>query len=126
MGRCAARANSIPLSIHCSHNRHWYNPIPVVTIRCEPIPVIIGRTPERSKPALLAAKVPALLEDPSGEKPALLAAKVLALLEDPSGEKPALLTAKVLSGEKPALVAARCQRCHRSEQCDELQHDGLL
>src|SRR5712672_1587626 len=33
-------------------------------IRCEPIPVIIGRTPERSKPALL--------EFPSGEKPALL------------------------------------------------------
>src|SRR5258708_18470116 len=59
-------------------------PIPVVGIRCEPIPVIIGRTPEpsREKPALLAAKVP------SREKPALLAAKV------PSREKPALLAAK--------------------------------
>src|SRR5258707_9975527 len=107
MWPCTAHANSITLSIHCSHNRHWYNPIPVVTIRYEPIPVIIGRTPERSKPALLAAKVPALLEDPSGEKPALLAAKVL-------------------SGEKPALVAARCQRCHRSEQCDELQRGSSL
>jgi hypothetical protein len=58
----------------------------VVARRCEPIPVIIGRTPERSKPALLAAKVPALLEDPSGEKPALLTAKVLALLEDRLGK----------------------------------------
>jgi hypothetical protein len=92
--------------------------IPVVAIRCETIPVIIGRTPERSKPALL--------EFPSGEKPALVAAKVSALLEFPSWEKPALVAAKVPSGEKPALVAARCQRGHRSEKCDEPQHDGLL
>jgi hypothetical protein len=92
--------------------------IPVVAKRCETIPVIIRRTPERSKPTLL--------EFTSGEKPALLAAKVPALLEDPSGEKPTLLAAKVLSVEKPALVAASCQHGHRSEKCDELQHDGLL
>src|SRR5258708_34094780 len=107
MWPCTAHANSITLSIHCSHNRHWYNPHSSCNHTVRTYPLIIGRTPERSKPALLAAKV-------------------LALLEDPSGEKPALLTAKVLSGEKPALGAARCQRCHRSEQCDELQHDGLL
>src|SRR5712671_143267 len=102
-----AHANSITLSIHCSRNRHWYNPHSSCSQTVRTLPVIIGRTPERSKPALLAANVPALLKDPSGEKPALL-------------------TAKVLSGEKPALVAARCQRCHRSEQCDELQHGSSL
>src|SRR5882757_8086930 len=83
-----AHANSITLSIHCSRNRHWYNPHSSCSQTVRTLPVIIGRTPERSKPALLAANVPALLKDPSGEKPALLAAKVLALLEDPSGEKP--------------------------------------
>src|SRR5258708_40233067 len=108
-------------------------PIPVVGIRCEPIPVIIGRTPEPSgeKPALLAAKVPALLKDPSGEKPAL-AAKV------PPGEKPALLAAKVPARKThvhgnpanpaPAIPALRnsvrwfhdCQRGQRSDKCDEL------
>jgi hypothetical protein len=55
--------------------------IPVIRIRCEPIPVIIGRTPPRS-----------------GEKSTIVAAK------DPSGEKRAL-TAKVPSGDEPALTA---------------------
>jgi hypothetical protein len=54
--------------------------------------------PSGEKPAVLTAKVPALLveKDPSWE--ALLAAKVPALLEDPSGEKPALLAAIDSSG----------------------------
>jgi hypothetical protein len=110
--------------------------VPVVDIRCEPIPVKIGRTPERSgkKPVLLekdrsvensalfAAKVA------SGEKPTLLAAKI------PSGEKPVLLTAKVRKWEAPAIPGLRNgvrwfrdgQRGHRSEKCDALQHASLL
>jgi len=117
--------------------------------------LLVEKDPSGEKPAVLTAKVPALLveKDPSWE--ALLAAKVPALLEDPSGEKPALLAAIDPSGEKPALAAKvpvlkwethvhgnpataipalrnsvrwfhDCQRGHRYEQCDALQHDSLL
>ena len=97
--------------------------VPVVDIRCEPIPVKIGRTPERS------GKKPVLLEkDRSVENSALFAAKVA------SGEKPVLLTAKVRKWEAPAIPGLRNgvrwfrdgQRGHRSEKCDALQHASLL
>ncbi len=100
--------------------------IRVIDVWCEPIPVKIGRTPERSgeKPVLLG-------KDWSGEKPAPLAAKV------PSGEKPTLPAAKTRKWEAhpaPAIPTLRngvrrfhdYQRGHRSEKCDALQHEGLI
>jgi hypothetical protein len=105
--------------------------IPVVDIRCEPIPVKKGRTSERS------GEKPGFLEkDRPGEKPVFLAAKV------PSRKKPVLLAAKVHSPVRkwethvhaaPTIPALRdsvrwfpdCQRGHPSEKCDTFQHDGL-
>src|SRR5262249_18866778 len=113
-------------------------PIPVVAIRREPIPVIIGWTtipipvPVRSgkKSAVITTK------DRPGDKRALTA-------KDPSGDKPAL-AAKVPARKwdthihdnsaSPAIPALRnsvrwfhdCQRGHRSEKCDALQHNSLL
>src|SRR5258708_38511890 len=96
--------------------------IPVVGIRCEPIPVIIGRTPEpsREKPALLAAKVP------SREKPALLAAKVRSPVRK--------WETHVHSNPATAIPTLRnsvrwfhdCQRGHCPEKYDALQHESLL
>jgi hypothetical protein len=92
------------------------------------IAVAVVVTPEASaeKSALvLAAEFLALvLYSASREKSALvLAAKVP--VEVPSMDKSALVLAAIKPCE-PAMLGARCQRCNRSEKCDELQHGGLV
>jgi hypothetical protein len=105
--------------------------VPVVAIRCEPIPVIIERTPI---PIWPGEKRALTAKDWSWDKWALTA-------EDRPGDNWAL-TAKNWSGKEraltaipaPAIPALRnsvrwfhdCQRGHRSEKCGALQHDSLL
>jgi hypothetical protein len=138
-----AHANSLVVIIGTVITR-----IPVVDVWREPIPVKKGRTPEWSgeKPVFLK-------KDRSGDKMMLVAAKDPGLFtaKVPSRKKPVLAAAELPSRKKPVLPAAKvrwethvpaapaipalrnrirrfhdCQRCHRSEKCDALQHAGLL
>jgi hypothetical protein len=90
-----------------------------------PVVVTPESSGEKSALVLAAEFLALLLYSPSREKSALvLAAKVPALVEVPSMEKPAVLAA--IKPCEPAMLGTRCQRCNRSEKCDELQHGGLF